>query len=127
MSQTIIEEERNHFQNAYRKNMLTPDIENSYRKQNLPIRRQSLQVFQKDYIIKKIPTQPEEKEKKQQHERRRCVSNPNLLLTVTSSKQQEDQEQPVKQSTAHKFVGKRKKNIYSFRVRKLNDTRVIKT
>ncbi|KAG0938947.1 hypothetical protein G6F57_005779 [Rhizopus arrhizus] len=104
MSQTIIEEERNHFQNAYRKSMLTPDIENSYRKQNLPIRRQSLQVFQKDYIIKKIPTQPEEKEKKQQHERRRCVSNPNLLLTVTSSKQQEDQEQPVKQSTAHKFV-----------------------
>ncbi|EIE84070.1 hypothetical protein RO3G_08775 [Rhizopus delemar RA 99-880] len=104
MSQTIIEEERNHFQNAYRKSMLTPDIENSYRKQNLPIRRQSLQVFQKDYIIKKIPTQPEEKEKKQQHERRRCVSNPNLLLTVASSKQQEEQEQPAKQSTAHKFV-----------------------
>ncbi|CAO3698485.1 unnamed protein product [Rhizopus stolonifer] len=61
----------------YRKSILTPDIENSYRKQNLPVRRQSL-------LINSV---------QENYTRRRCVSNPNLL----------DLPEP-KPSTTNKFV-----------------------
>ncbi|CAO3659833.1 hypothetical protein G6F70_001390 [Rhizopus microsporus] len=101
MDQAVIIEEGSpyQFQGAYRRNILTPDIENCYLKQNLPVRRQSLQAYQqtKRRSSQDDHVQQSNLQEKLLRQRRRCVSNPSLLSALPI-------KETHRQSTAHKLV-----------------------
>lgn len=103
MDKAVIIEEGSpyQFQGAYRRNVLTPDIENCYLKQNLPVRRQSLQAYQqtKRRSSQDDHVQQSNLQEKLLRQRRRCVSNPSLLSALPI-------KETHRQSTAHKLVGK---------------------
>ncbi|ORE10064.1 Dbl homology domain-containing protein [Rhizopus microsporus var. microsporus] len=102
MDQAVIIEEGSpyQYQGAYRRNVLTPDIENCYLKQNLPVRRQSLQAYQqtKRRSSQDDHVQQSNLQEKLLRQRRRCVSNPSLLSALPI-------KETHRQSTAHKLVG----------------------